>query len=452
MLELILAGRELLIDEIPFELRQKVESQAMKSKQSKTYVERKGKFFCRRCQSEMFQTKANECICGQPCAYCRNCLQMGKVRKCCSFYSQVEQNNFNFKGSNLLAWNGKLSEQQQFASTDIQQTIAAKETRLLWAVAGAGKTEMLFPGIEKALQNGERVCIASPRVDVCLELGPRIQAAFPTIPLAILYGEMEKAYEYTQLVIATTHQLYRFKEAFDLLIIDEIDAFPFELDQSLQFAADKARKKESALIYLSATPNQQMQKEVKRGKLQATILPARYHGYKLPLPQTKWCVNWQVNILKKFKRTSFGKDFHQRIESEQRFLVFVPNIEWMLEFEQVLKKLYPSILFASVSSGDPMRKEKVMKMRQEKVQFLITTTILERGVTFPNIDVLVIGAEDRIYTESALVQIAGRCGRSATYPTGDVIYYHDGKTLAIKRAVKQISQMNRLAQKKGLVQ
>lgn len=450
-MELILSGRELLIDEIPLEMLRKAKNQEANIEQSQSYIEKKGSFFCKRCQAEMYQTNINECICGQTCAYCRNCLKMGKVRKCCYLYSRAEQNEFTICDSNLLAWTGKLSEQQQLASDNILETIAAKETRLLWAVAGAGKTEMLFPGIEEALQNGERVCIASPRVDVCLELGPRIQEAFPTLSVAVLYGGMEKDYEYTQLVIATTHQLFRFKEAFDLLIIDEIDAFPFELDQSLQFAADKARKKRSALIYLSATPNQKMQKRVKNGKLQATILPARYHGHKLPLPQTKWCVNWQTNVLTKFSKTSFGKDFRQRIQSNQSFLVFVPNIEWMLKLEATLRRLYPAIKFESVSSGDSKRKEKVMKMREGKIQFLITTTILERGVTFPNIDVLVLGGEDRIYTESALVQIAGRCGRSAEYPTGDVIYYHDGKTVAIKRAIKQINHMNRLAKEKGLV-
>lgn len=445
-MESILSGRELLMDEIPQATRGKVILQ-----EEKAYLERKGKAYCRRCQAEMHPTQANECICGEQCAYCRNCLKMGKVRKCESFYSQAEQNNFKKHANSLLAWTGTLSEQQQLASNDILKTIAAKETRLLWAVAGAGKTEMLFPGIERALQNNERVCIASPRVDVCLELGPRIQQAFPTIPLAVLHGEMETDYAYTQLVIGTTHQLFRFKEAFDLLIIDEIDAFPFELDESLQFAANKARKKDSALIYLSATPNQSMQKEVKNETLKATILPARYHGYKLPLPKTKWCVNWETKLLNKFHRTTFAKDFHQRIKSNRRFLVFIPNIEWMLELEGVLRKLYASVAFESVSSGDPKRKDKVMKMREGTIQFLMTTTILERGVTFPNIDVLVLGAEDRIYTESALVQIAGRCGRSADYPTGEVIYYHDGKTLAIKRALKQIQKMNRLAEEKGLI-
>lgn len=99
-----------------------------------------------------------------------------------------------------------------------------------------------------------------------------------------------------------------------------------------------------------------------------------------------------------------------------------------------------------------MRKEKVEEMRQGKLQFLLTSTILERGVTFPNIDVLVIGAEDRIFTESALVQIAGRVGRAPEYPTGEVLFFHHGQSKALKKAIKQIKQMNRLAKERGLIE
>lgn len=450
-MESILYGRELLFNELPVEIKEKIETKKLKVDGKESFLEKNGQIICRRCQHEMFKVKEGECRCREACAYCRNCLKMGKVSKCTPFYFLPEENRFNERNSKLLAWKEELSEQQQEASNRMIDTIEKKERRLLWAVAGAGKTEMLFPGIEKALTNNERVCIASPRVDVCLELAPRIREAFPTIPLAVLYGKMDKEYEYTQLTIATTHQLFRFKEAFDLLIIDEIDAFPFEMDESLQFAADKARKKQSSLIYLSATPNQKMQKEVARGRLQATILPARYHGYELPVPKTKWCVNWKETVLNKFRRTSFGKACHQRIKVGKRFLVFVPNIKWMLELEKLLRSLYPTIKFESVSSEDPQRKKKVLMMREFNVQFLITTTILERGVTFPNIDVLVLGAENQTYTESALVQIAGRCGRASDYPTGDVFFFHNGKTIAIKRAINQINKMNRLAKEKGLI-
>ncbi|MDG3045198.1 hypothetical protein OE903_19940 [Bacillus sp. B6(2022)] len=42
---------------------------------------------------------------------------------------------------------------------------------------------------------------------------------------------------------------------------------------------------------------------------------------------------------------------------------------------------------------------------------MVTTTILERGVTIQDVQVGVLGAESPIFTESALVQISGRAGR-----------------------------------------
>ncbi len=121
-------------------------------------------------------------------------------------------------------------------------------------------------------------------------------------------------------------------------------------------------------------------------------------------------------------------------------------------FEKILpiiRSLHTDI--ETVHAEDPERKEKVQKMRDKKILFLVTTTILERGVTFPNLDVAVLVAEDHIFTESALVQIAGRVGRSAQYPKGDIIFFHYGRTEAMVRARKQIVSMNREAEEEGLI-
>ena len=444
-----LYGRELLKAEIPEDLfREMATYPDVVQTQSNDKV--KGNYCCKRCNAFMIEVDATECFCKQTCAYCRNCIRMGKVRACQPLYSLPEPNLFETEGS-ILEWDVTLSNQQQEAAEAIVNSVEKNETRLLWAVAGAGKTEMLFQGIEVALRQKKRVCIATPRVDVVLELAPRIQKAFPRVPVSVLYGGMEEPYSYNQLVIATTHQMFRFKEAFDVMIIDEVDAFPFHLDDSLKFAANKARKLKSTLIYLSATPDQAMQKQVARGKLLSTILPARYHGHPLPVPKTKYCPNWRKQVLKKPQNTSIGKEINQHIQNKKRFILFVPNIEWMKMFEKVLRRIYPDQYFVAVHSEDPEREEKVLLMRQNKVDFILSTTILERGVTFPNIDVLVIGAEDRVFTESALVQIAGRAGRSPQYPKGDVIYFHDGQSLAMKKAIKQIKKMNHLAKERGLI-
>lgn len=448
----LLYGRELLLSELPVTIQEAINNGQLKPDVTSSYAKHSGKYYCKRCQSEFTLTKSGECVCGKDCGYCRNCLKMGKVRLCSQLYSLKECNAFPNPTKNLLAWKGTLSNQQKEASDMIITTIQKNETRLLWAVTGAGKTEMLFEGIAYALKKKKRVCIASPRIDVCLELAPRIKAAFPNTDLAVLYGGMDDPYQYTPLVIATTHQLFRFKAAFDVLIIDEIDAFPYHSDKSLHFAANKAKKPESSLIYLSATPSADMQKQVKRNKLSATILPARYHGHPLPVPQFVWCTNWRKRILKAPLKTSFGRKIAEKIASKKRFLIFVPNIEWMLACEKVFQQQFPDVPFAAVSAEDPKRKEKVQGMREHQFFFLITSTILERGVTFPNIDVFVVGAEDRVFRESALVQIAGRCGRSPKFPTGEVIFYHDGKSIAMKRAAKQIKKMNQLAKSRGLIQ
>lgn len=73
------------------------------------------------------------------------------------------------------------------------------------------------------------------------------------------------------------------------------------------------------------------------------------------------------------------------------------------------------------------------------------STILERGVTFPCVDVFVVEANHRLFTKSSLIQIGGRVGRSMDRPTGDLIFFHDGLNASIKKAIKEIQQMNKEA-------
>lgn len=105
-----------------------------------------------------------------------------------------------------------------------------------------GKTEILFAAIYDSLKAGKRVCVATPRTDVVLELYPRFQQVFQKITIHALYGGAENNAEFAQLVLVTTHQLYRFENAFDVMIVDEADAFPYTYDEALQRAVMKAKK------------------------------------------------------------------------------------------------------------------------------------------------------------------------------------------------------------------
>ncbi|APZ49433.1 ATP-dependent DNA helicase [Jeotgalibaca sp. PTS2502] len=406
---------------------------------------------CQRCGTNQQKFLiSGPCHCGDHCFYCSQCLAMGKIKRCSFLYGLEEKNDFIIDHLPLLKWEGSLSAEQERASGDCLRSYNKKERRLIWAVAGAGKTEMIFQVIARCLTEKGRVCIASPRIDVCLELYPRFKAAFPYTPIVLLHGQIEEDYQYSSFVIATTHQLLRFQSAFDLLVIDEVDSFPYHNNAMLNFATEKAVKASGCLLYLTATPPQKMQRMVQNKQLAATILPGRYHGYPLVEAHCVWVGDWRKAIRQKKGGTCL-KLIDRHLKSSRRFILFLPHIQLMLELEKQLKEAYPDKRFSSVSSEDPKRIEKVEAMRAEAYNCLLSTTILERGVTFRDIDVLVLGAEDAVFTESSLVQIAGRVGRHKDYPSGSVCFAHYGYTKAMKRACKQIKQMNQRAQEGGLL-
>jgi len=139
----------------------------------------------------------------------------------------------------------------------------------------------------------------------------------------------------------------------------------------------------------------------------------------------------------------------KRVPHNKPMLLFVPKIYYMEKVKKLLQPIVDTI--ETVHAEDPDRKEKVLKMRNKEVNLLVTTTILERGVTFPNVDVAVLGAENRIFTESALVQIAGRVGRKKEFPDGTITFFHYGKTNNMVLARKQIKSSNQEAREKGML-
>lgn len=447
----LVEGRQLLLEELPFplDLIQAHYEHGYLSYE-KGVVKTKHGWRCMRCGNEDGRFFASfPCArCHTVCTYCRKCIMMGRVSEC----TPLVVSRFSFPPPRYLSplsWNGTLSEGQQRAADAVEDAIAQNGELVIWAVCGAGKTEVLFQGIARALEMGKRVCIATPRIDVVRELSPRLKQAFANVPLIALYGGSEDRGKFAPLVVSTTHQLLRFYRAFDVMVIDEVDAFPYSVEPMLEYAAAKARKEKSSLIYLTATPHPAWQREIRRGKRKAVTIPARYHGFPLPVPSFEWCGNWR----RKLKRGSLPRNVmawvQSRIEAEKQAFLFVPHIDVLEKAVRILKQL--DVRIEGVHAEDPERAEKVEAFRHGRTPLLVTTTILERGVTVPNIDVAVLGAEDDIFTESALVQIAGRVGRSAQYPDGDIRFFHYGKTKGMIAAKRQIERMNKEAAERGLL-
>lgn len=373
--------------------------------------------------------------------YCPQCINLGRVSTLCKFYHVPEANQFELKKP-VLTWNGKLSPLQARAAKQVADRMVAHQSQLLWAVTGAGKTEMMFPGIAAALARGERLAVASPRVDVCLELYPRLRAAFANTEMALLHGRAERPYHYAQLTVCTTHQLLRFYHAFDNLIIDEVDAFPYAANPLLFYASRQAVKKTGGRLFLTATPDATLQGAVRQRKLAVTYLPLRFHGHLLPTIHCHLARRWRVQLRHQQMPSQLVQVMRSALRKQHRFLLFVPHVKDLAPAAAAVHRYFTSQSFATVHASDPARLTKVQAMRDGQYQFLITTSILERGVTFPEIDVFVLGADDAVFSTAALVQIAGRAGRSASRPTGRVEFWVADHCRRVNQAVRQVAYMN----------
>ncbi|OZU88805.1 DNA/RNA helicase [Virgibacillus indicus] len=448
------SGKLLLRNEIPLNeaLFQKLCSANLFTP-SKSIKRKKLSNQCQRCNNQKQSLfAAIPCqSCKKTHLYCRNCIEMGRVMECEALYLWSGEAPIWPSLEDPCSWIGKLTNVQQQAANRIVNAIRNKEKELLiWAVCGAGKTEMLYPGISEALMQGKRICIATPRADVVRELLPRIKSAFSSTEVAALYGGSPDKDATAQIIISTTHQLLRYKEAFDVLIIDEIDAFPYHADQSLPFAANRSKASSNTTIYLTATPRSEHQKQIRQKKLPHIFVPVRFHGKPLPVPLFKMCFDLRKELKSYKPPTAFLKWLDHRKNPKRRLLVFVPTIKLADKMKDNLTQILidKQILssndsLCAVHATDPDRKEKVELFREKKIEVLLTTTILERGVTFPSVDVAVLDAGHIVFDEAALVQISGRAGRSPDDPTGEVLFFHDGKTDAMVEAKNSIISMNK---------
>lgn len=451
-MEKLFCGRLLTNHEVQRQL------EAVESEQKEEYwnqlariegvIEEGDHYRCQRCGN----TESFACIPHTTRHYCLNCLNLGRIVQ--GEYLYYSDNIVKWEPpGDVLTWQGTLSPEQTRASQELLNSLEDRRPHLVYAVTGAGKTEMIFAVIAHVLQQGGRVCVASPRVDVCLELFPRLQAAFAQVDIQLLYGGQSENYRWTPLVVATTHQLWRFANAFDLMIVDEVDAFPYVNDESLHFAVRRALRCEGGnLIFLTATPDKRLFLEMSTQQVTTTILPARYHGFALPEPQFVWLDDWRSALKHKKRSARLFKVLADFLAGEGVKLIFMPDIQLAEELHSLLANWWPQYSLECVHSQDSERKEKVHRLRNGELDGLVTTTILERGVTFTNCQVCVIGAEDITYTEAALVQISGRVGRKAEFPTGKLWYGHYGISRAMKKARTQIRDMNQLARERGLIQ
>ena len=393
---------------------------------------------CSRCHHTKHFVTFQCAKCEGLCIYCRHCINMGRMSSCTELLTWCGPAPARSK-NHVLHWQSQFTDLQKQASMELAQSMRQKRNHLLHACCGAGKTEIIFTAIYEALRAGKRICVATPRTDVVLELAPRFQKVFPQTTIHALYGGAEVPYSYAPLIVTTTHQLYRFEDAFDVMIVDEADAFPYTYDKALQQAVLKAKRADSPIAFVTATPSAKLLHVKKMGGY--SFIPKRFHNQPLPVPRFSSLWNYDKQLVKGKIPKKLLHWTKERLQQQEPFLIFFPTIELMKQSIALFQELDSQI--EAVYAEDADRKDKVLKLRNEQLKGLLTTTILERGITIKNVQVAVIGAESPIFTAPALIQVSGRVGRNINFAHGDVVFFHHGITVEMDGAQQEIIRLNK---------
>lgn len=348
------------------------------------------------------------------CKYCgaqKQYFFYGGVCRRCLMHQRLEEEHSYYVNDTLIAQMPfDLSPQQKDISEQIIE-IVQHESVLVDAVCGAGKTEICIPLVTWCLRRGIRIGWTIPRREVVLELGSRLQNYYPDVEIAIVCGGSLENLQ-GDLVVCTTHQLHRYYDYFDILIVDEPDAFPYKNNDYLEQIL--MRSVRGNCVFLSATESMPEIKTLK--------LPIRPTGRQLPVPQVKCTGLLFIRLLEII--------YSWRNEM---ILIFVPT-------RYVAKRLAKVLHAPYITSHTEDKKEKLDSFRKDK-KYLITTTVLERGVTFVDCFVVVYQANHRVFTDASLIQIAGRVDRGKS-TKGECVFLCTMKNQSIIRCVNKINQAN----------
>ena len=322
---------------------------------------------------------------------CRRCIQ----------YQGYEGSVYYFDDPVETEMAYELTERQKECSRRICEVSQYKDV-LVFAICGAGKTELVLESIQYAIEHKQRVGIAVARRQVVLQLFERLSSIFNNIKVTRVCEGFTDDCE-GHLIISTTHQLFRFNQMFDLLILDEPDAFPYSSDQTLQGFAKQAVKGHT--IYLTATPSDDLIDRVKSNEVEEIRLFRRPHNHDLVIPVCKYIPLYGQFVYLK----------HWLNKIDESCLIFVPSIK-------IGNQLSTYLGYPFVYAGYENLDELIHYFRDHSGSRLICTTVLERGVTFENVQVAVIYANHPVFNLASLVQISGRVGRSMRYPSGKVLF------------------------------
>ena len=353
--------------------------------------------------------------------YCRKCIRFARAlleEDIESLNYEIDKNVYDYEFAYELTFD------QAKASKRCLELIQEGDV-LLHCVCGAGKTEISVESISYYLSKGLKVCYAIARKEVVIELAERFKKIFPKANVVGVYGGHHDQLT-GDLIVCTSHQLYRYYKSFDLLILDEVDAFPLKGNETLMNIS--LRSCRGNIIFSTATIDDSLKNILNNRNYKTVELFVRPSYKPLTIPAIYYLPKFISFIL-------LGTILHSMAN---QCIIFVSN----KKLTKLLYKFYSHLFSCTYVYADlDDRNKNIKDFKDKKYKFIFATTVLERGITIKDVNVIILSF-DSTFDEANYIQMLGRVGRSILNPYGDAYIVTNHYDRDIKNTIKYLRLAN----------
>ena len=380
-----------------------------------------------------------------------NFLISSQIRKKIKKIKKKEKNfKINNKDAYLKKLSFKLTNDQKKAIEDINKDLKSKERmfRLIQGDVGSGKTIVSLISALNVINSGYQVALMVP-TEILAKQHYNFASKFfgKDINIELLTGKTEftikkKIIENIRLnktnLIIGTHALFQKKiyyKNLGLIIIDEQHKFGVRQRKEL---SDKGGNNCDVLV-MSATPIPRTMILTIYGDMDVTLIKEKPKNRKEIKTYSK--LETKINEVIKFckNETSNGNQIFwvcPLIEKSKKL-----DHQSAVEKHKFLKKYFNNKVGLVHGEMDKDEKNNMLTdFLNKKIEVLVSTTVIEVGIDFPNANVIVIENANK-YGLSQLHQLRGRVGRGTKQSTC-ILIFNSNLSENAKKRINILKQSN----------
>jgi len=301
----------------------------------------------------------------------------------------------------------KLTDDQTKTILDIKKDLSSKNAakRVIMGDVGCGKTIVILSSVVMAYP--KKSLLMAPTSLLALQIYEEAKKFLPkSLKICFISAKSkEEELDKYDFIIGTHALLYRKLPKCELVMIDEQHRFGVKQREFIKNVIIKDKNKRAHFLQFSATPIPRTMAMINSQLVDYSFIK------QMPFPK-----NITTKIIGKDEFKQLLSHINKEIKQKHQIIIIYPLVEEseVIEYQSIKEakeywlKRYENVY---VTFGKDKEKENILEEFRENGNILISTTVVEVGISLPKLSTVVIVGAERLGFAS-LHQIRGRVSRT----------------------------------------